>query len=80
MAKRQITFFELMCLDFSFKYLSIENDFIVDKKNNSRLSLDRFIGLIEKNPCSIVDFIDSNALVIFDELEECRKFTKNWFF
>ena len=62
------------------KFLSLENDFILDKNNNGRLNLDRFLGLIEKNPSSIIDFIDSRALVIFDELEECRKFTKNWFY
>ncbi len=62
------------------KYLSLENDFILDKNNNSRLNLDRYLGLIEKNPSSIIDFIDSRSLVIFDELEECRKFTKNWFY
>jgi len=62
------------------KFLSLENDFILDKNNNGRLNLDRFLGLIEKNPSSIIDFIDSRALVIFDELDECRKFTKNWFY
>ncbi len=61
------------------KHLSIKNDFNLDT-NNNRSNLDRFLGLIEKEPSNIIDFIDNRSLVIFDELEECKKFTKNWFY
>ena len=56
--------------------LSIDNNFILDKDNN-RLHIDRFLGLIENHPSSIIDFINDQTLLIFDELEECKKFTKN---
>ncbi len=61
------------------KKLSTDNNFIIDN-NNSRLNIDRFLGIIEKEPASIFDFINNNYLIIFDELEQCRKFTKNWFY
>ena len=61
------------------KHLSEDNNFILDN-DNTRLNVDRFLGLIENEPASIVDFIDNKTLLIFDELEECKKFTRNWFF
>ena len=61
------------------KNLSKDNSFILEN-NNRRLNIDRFLGLIENEPASIIDFIDNQSLVIFDELDECRKFTKNWFY
>ena len=54
------------------------NEFYLEGKNIN-LNLDRFLGLIEASPASIQNFIDSNTYIIFDELEQCMKFTENWF-
>ena len=61
------------------KHLSKDNNFTHDEEN-SRLNIDRFLGLIEKEPSSLIDFVNKQTLVIFDELEQCKKFTKNWFY
>ena len=62
------------------KSLSSDDDFNLANTNNSRQNIDRFLGLIEDDPASIIDFIDNQSLVVFDELEECKKFSKNWFY
>ena len=58
--------------------LSKTNEFYLEE-NNISFNLDRFLGLIEASPSSIKNFIDSNTYIIFDELEQCMKFTENWF-
>ena len=58
--------------------LSLNNNFYID--DNNKLNLDRFLGLIDNQPGNISDFINKNTLIIFDEIEECKKFTQNWFF
>ena len=58
--------------------LSLNNNFYTD--DNNKLNLDRFLGLIDNQPGNISDFINKNTLIIFDEIEECKKFTQNWFF
>ena len=58
--------------------LSKTNEFYLEGKHISS-NLDRFLGLIESSPSSIKDFIDSNSYIIFDELEQCMKFSDNWF-
>ncbi len=62
------------------KLLSSDDEFNLTNTNNSRQNIDRFLGLIEDDPASIIDFIDNQSLVVFDELEECKKFSKNWFY
>ena len=59
--------------------LSIDKEFDLEEKNIKSNNLDRFLGLIETKPSSIKDFIDSNTYIIFDEFEQCMKFTENWF-
>ena len=61
------------------KNLSLENEFNLDEKSIKHNNLERFLSLIEKNPSSIKDFININTYIIFDELDQCKKFTENWF-
>ena len=60
------------------KNLSSENNFHIEEQN-SKDDLERFLSVIEEKPSNITDFIDNNTLVIIDELEQCIKFTDNWF-
>ncbi len=55
---------------------SNNNDFNVENKNNN---LDRYLGIIEEEPSNILDFINKNSLIVIDELEQCKKFTENWY-
>ena len=45
------------------------------KKNN----LDRYLGIIEEKPSNIIDFINEDTIIIIDELDECKKFSDNWY-
>ncbi|MBO8232031.1 transcription-repair coupling factor [Prochlorococcus marinus str. MU1402] len=45
------------------------------KKNN----LDRYLGIIEKEPSNIIDFINRETILVIDELEDCKKFANNWY-
>ena len=44
-------------------------------KNN----LDRYLGIIEKQPSNIIDFINRETILVIDELEDCKKFANNWY-
>ena len=57
--------------------LSQESVFNSDdiKKNN----LDRYLGIIEKEPSNIIDFINKDTIVVIDELDECKRFRDNWY-
>ena len=44
-------------------------------KNN----LFRYLGIIEKKPFNIIDFINKETIVVIDELEDCKKFSNNWY-
>ena len=55
------------------KSINIEN-------NKKEMNLERFLGIIEKEPSNLLDFIDKDSMIVFDELEECKKFTQNWYF
>ena len=57
--------------------LSINNTFDIEDINNN--NLESFLGIAEENPSSIIDFIENETFVIIDDLEQCRKFTDNWF-
>ena len=60
------------------KKLSLENNFQIDDKVPHD-NLERFLGVVEENPSNITDFIDDRTLVFIDELQQCIKFTDNWF-
>ena len=60
--------------------LSSNSNFNIDDNTDKTLNLERYLGLIEKEPYSLLDFIKNESLIIFDELEECKKFTQNWFY
>ncbi len=45
------------------------------KKNN----LDRYLGIIQKDPSNILDFINKDTILVIDELEDCKKFANNWY-
>ncbi len=42
-------------------------------------NLDRYVGIIEKKPSNIIDFINKETILVIDELEDCKKFANNWF-
>ena len=46
---------------------------IVSNSNN----LDRFLGIVEDNPSSIINFINKEDILIFDEPLQCKEFANN---
>ena len=58
--------------------LSKEGIFDSDEiiKNNN---LDRYIGVIEEAPSNILNYLDKETIIVVDEIEECKKFSDNWF-
>ena len=58
--------------------LSTNNIFSIDDLNSND-NLERFLGVVESKPSNITDFIDSETLLVIDELEQCIQFTDNWF-
>ncbi|MBO8240092.1 transcription-repair coupling factor [Prochlorococcus marinus XMU1412] len=54
---------------------SIFNSEDINNNNN----LDRYLGIIEKEPSNIIDFINSETILVIDELEDCKKFANNWY-
>jgi len=62
--------------------LSLNQSFDLDKDptNNNKNNLDRYLGLIESNPANIIDFINKDTLIVFDEKELCKKFSDNWYY
>ncbi len=60
--------------------LTKDRSFYLEKgKSKDNLNIDRFLGLIESKPGSIIEFINNNTFIIFDELDQCKKFTTNWY-
>tara|TARA_Y100001970_G_scaffold292684_1_gene435220 strand:- start:16064 stop:19564 length:3501 start_codon:yes stop_codon:yes gene_type:complete len=55
--------------------LSIDKSFHHDDDGN----LERFLGVVEENPSSIIDFISKETYLVTDELEQCMQFTDNLF-
>ena len=74
-------------ISHSGSYQKIKNDLIslsknqsFDEKENIKYeNLDRYLGIIEQFPSSIINFININSIVVIDELEQCKKFSKNWY-
>ena len=56
--------------------LSPNRDFQDGNKNQE--NLDRFMGLVDNKLSSLIDFIKEETIVVFDELDECKRFTSNW--
>ena len=59
--------------------LSNNDEFNIEGKSLNNNNLDRFLGLIDTSPSNIKNFLNNNTYIIFDELEQCKKFTDNWF-
>ena len=60
------------------KKLSHTNEFNFEE-SKERDNLDRFLGLVKDKPSNIIDFIDKETYIVFDELEQCKQFSKNWY-
>ncbi len=60
------------------EYLSKDNIFIseeISTKNN----LDRYLGIIEESPSSLLNYISEDTLIVIDEIDDCNKFANNWY-
>jgi len=52
---------------------------IFNSEDINKNNLDRYLGIIEKQPSNIIDFIDRETILVIDELEDCKKFANNWY-
>ena len=52
---------------------------IFNSEDINKNNLDGYMGIIEKEPSNIIDFIDRETILVIDELEDCKKFANNWY-
>ena len=58
------------------KKLSESNNF--EDESLKRKNLDRYLGLVENNLSNIISFINKDTILIFDEPDNCKRFTSSW--
>ena len=68
--------FDLLIKD---KLNNLSNNSIFNSEDTNKNNLDRYLGIIEKEPSNIIDFINKETILVIDELEDCKKFANNWY-
>ncbi|WP_032524483.1 transcription-repair coupling factor [Prochlorococcus marinus] len=68
--------FDLLIKD---KLNNLSKNSIFNSEDINKNNLDRYLGIIEKQPSNIIDFINRETILVIDELEDCKKFANNWY-
>ncbi len=68
--------FDLLIKD---KLNNLSKNSIFNSEDINKNNLDRYVGIIEKKPLNIIDFINKETILVIDELEDCKKFANNWY-
>jgi len=68
--------FDLLIKD---KLNNLSKNSIFNSEDINKNNLDRYLGIIEKQPSNIIDFINKETILVIDELEDCKKFANNWY-
>jgi len=68
--------FDLLIKD---KLNNLSKNSIFNSEDINKNNLDRYLGIIEKEPSNIIDFINRETILVIDELEDCKKFANNWY-
>lgn len=68
--------FDLLIKD---KLNNLSKNSIFNSEDINKNNLDRYLGIIEKQPSNIIDFISHETILVIDELEDCKKFANNWY-
>ncbi len=68
--------FDLLIKD---KLNNLSKNSIFNSDDTNKNNLDRYLGIIEKEPSNIIDFINRETILVIDELEDCKKFANNWY-
>ena len=58
--------------------LSKDKTFYIQESKSKR-NLDRYLGIVEDLPNNLLNFIHKDCLIIIDEIDQCKKYTENWF-
>ena len=61
------------------KLNKLSKDSVFNSEDIKKNNLDRYLGIIEEKPSNIIDFINEDTIIIIDELNECKKFSDNWY-
>ncbi len=61
------------------KLNKLSKDSVFNSEDIKKNNLDRYLGIIEEKPSNIIDFINEDTIIIIDELNECKKFSENWY-
>ena len=61
------------------KLNKLSKDSVFNSEDIKKNNLDRYLGIIEEEPSNIIDFINEDTIIIIDELNECKKFSDNWY-
>ncbi len=61
------------------KLNNLSKDSVFNSEDIKKNNLDRYLGIIEEKPSNIIDFINEDTIIIIDELDECIKFSDNWY-
>ncbi len=68
--------FDLLIKD---KLNNLSKKSLFNSEDINKNNLDRYLGIIEEEPSNIIDFINRETILVIDELEDCKKFAKNWY-
>ena len=61
------------------KLNNLSKNNLFNSEDINKNNLDRYLGIIEEEPSNIIDFINRETILVIDELEDCKKFAKNWY-
>jgi len=68
--------FDLLIKD---KLNNFSKNGIFNSEDINKNNLDRYLGIIEKRPSNLVDFLNKETIIVIDELDDCKKFANNWY-
>ncbi len=61
------------------KLNNLSKNSIFNSEDIKRNNLDRYLGIIEKKPSNIINFLNKETIIVIDELGDCKKFAHNWY-
>ena len=59
--------------------IKLSREDVFNSEDINKNNLDRYLGIIEEEPSNLTNFINEDTIIVVDELEECRKFSHNWY-
>ncbi len=61
------------------KLNNLSKNGIFNSEDINKNNLDRYLGIIEKKPSNLIDYINKETIIVIDELVDCKRFANNWY-